>query len=239
MSDQILSVKLIKKGEKVEVKLGSTGLINSENSILCKDACHPDLYNAVQAIKSHLALLTNYIPIGGDLSAVALAPFEVTGYALNNKQDGVTLKGYRETDLGRTITLNVLVKFKQDEANGYPIINDLEAKLQKIVSETNKYRLEGKTLQTKMDFDEKEGIVTHAQIAEPDANGNLLTKQEWTAQEYTAEVNHTADLRDQGKVVPIKKGKKAKEPVVEKEYTPAELEARKVNKRNPNKTAAK
>ena len=90
-----------------------------------------------------------------------------------------------------------------------------------------------------MDFDEKEGIVTHAQIAEPDANGNLLTKQEWTAQEYTAEVNHTADLRDQGKVVPIKKGKKAKEPVVEKEYTPAELEARKVNKRNPNKTAAK
>lgn len=233
MSATILKLKLKKDGDQgIDVKFKEFSLIKSTDTKECEDSIHPHLKEAVNGLRVHLAILTNYLPLNKVNKNSDLEKFKVTGYSLKEKEEGhgIVITGYRGTDAGGVVILNS--PFTMVDLESYTLAKDLEDKLEKIEFEVNEYLFKGKKLQP--DLFEEDTAVTNMKIDTPDETGMSGEGKEFTAGKYREEFDKTATLRKAGKVVPIKKGKKTTEPVEETVFTPQTLEKHLASrKKNP------
>jgi hypothetical protein len=231
MSDiKILQVKLIKQGEGLELSFRNNEGVLSADSKECKEAVHPDMVKAVNELAIHLAIHTDYLTEKQATDRELLTPFIVTGYSWNQKETGITLTGVRSTTRSKSVVLNIMLPMDGDAADEYTLQKDFVKKIKKVEAEVHAYLKGEKKLQGTLDMPERDGkmqTVTNMKIDTPiDATGMDGKEKEFTPGEYVAEVDHTTALREAGKVVPIKKGKKKTESTEEVEYTPEMLEKR-------------
>lgn len=226
---KILKVKLINQGEKLFLRFRDNASVVSEDDKLCKEAVHPDLTNAVNSLAIHGAILSNYLTPMEAAEEGGLEDFTATGYSWNAKENSISLSCGRTTEWGKYVQFNVSVP--TGEESSYELLKDLLTKVSLIETEVDKYLHRGKKAQGAMEFPDDK--VTHAQIAEPDELAKFKTKDEWNAEEYSEEVEKTAALRAEDKVVPIKKGKQKAE--AGREYTPEEANNLSAKKSRANK----
>lgn len=147
---KIVAVKLIKKGEKLELTLDEADISPAELERKGLNKCHPDLIASVQALRPHLAILCSYCAEKDVLKYKDLDKFTVTGYSIGGKEDtpGFTITGYRQTYRGGTLSLNTpFTLFEEKDDSRYALVGDVEAKIKAINTEVVKYVREGKKAQ--------------------------------------------------------------------------------------------
>lgn len=144
---EIREVKLIKKGEALALVIIENGTCPQEATIFGKNRVHPDLVKAIQGLRVHLAILSEYLPEkDAHKNADELEKFFVSGYALGGADAGagVTIKGWRSRKRAGVTTLNPFVLFDEAPESRYALIGDVEAKIKAIEKEVMKYMQEGK-----------------------------------------------------------------------------------------------
>lgn len=144
---QIREVKLIKKGEALALVVIENGACPQEATIFGKNRVHPDLIKAIQGLRVHLAILSEYLPEkDAHKNADELEKFFVTGYSLGGEDAGagVTIKGWRSRKRAGVTTLNPFVLFDEAPETRYALIGDVETKIKAIEKEVVKYMQEGK-----------------------------------------------------------------------------------------------
>jgi len=232
MSDiKILQVKLIKQGEGLELSFRNNEGVVSNDGKECKEAVHPDLVKAVNALCPHIAIHTDYLSEKDAMKRENLTPWICTGYSWNQKETGITLTGVRSTSRGKSVVLNIMLPMEGESAEEYTLQKTFLKAIKAIEFEVGEYLAGRKKAQGNLFNEEGDGkmkTVTNMKIAPPDETGMTGEGKEFAPNEYVDEFNKTAALRKAGKVTPIKKArgkKKPDQPSEDKEYTPKELEA--------------
>jgi hypothetical protein len=168
---KILKVKLIKGGEKLELGMKESGIIQADDVKECKNPVHPDLSKAVQSLAVHLAILCDFIEPKQSKDEDEIEKFTVTGYAIGGKEgeEGVTITGMRKTKSGQKYSINSpFTRFEASDEARYILMGDLTSKIDAIEEEVKKYLFEGKMQQPSLfNKEEQEDAVTHMQIAGP------------------------------------------------------------------------
>lgn len=132
MSITVSKFKLVKGGESAVTSFTEDGECPAEyDKVICRNRCHPDLINAIQGLRVHLAILTGYIQVKHSHREDLMENFKVSGFAIGGKvgEEGIVIKGRRKGDYG-WITLNTnFIRFEQDPATAYSLISDIKRKL--------------------------------------------------------------------------------------------------------------
>lgn len=237
MSDiKILQVKLIKQGEGLELSFRNNEGVVSNDGKECKEAVHPDLVKAVNALCPHIAIHTDYLSEKEAIKHENLAPWICTGYSWNQKETAITLTGVRSTSRGKSVVLNIMLPIEGESAEEYSLQKTFLKAIKVIEVEVKSYLSGEKKLQGTLEMPERDSKMTTVKVLAPeDETGMTGEGKEFTAGEYKDEVDRTTALREAGKIVPIKRGKKkVAEPVEETTYTPQTLEAHLASRRkNP------
>lgn len=142
-----------------------------------KGLVHPDLKEAMTALRPHLAMLCGFVKTGAveDIAAPEDEMFEnffVKGISLGGDEDhpGVVISGYFINDRGKAITLNTPFEmFDGAPESRYHFMDDVVAKIAVIEQEVPKYlsgEKRGTPKQGTLDIPDAEPV-TKIQIAEP------------------------------------------------------------------------
>jgi len=148
-SIKIKEVKLLKKGETgLHTTLEDDGPCPGPSVKTGNNRCHQDMINAMQGLRSHLAVLTGYLTEKNAKRVELLENFHVNGYSIGGKpgKEGIVIKGYRINDYGKAVTLNTpFTRFQEEEEEGlYTLIDDLQKKVVRIEEEVVEYITKGK-----------------------------------------------------------------------------------------------
>lgn len=172
MSDiKIHKMKLVKGGEKLNVAYEDMGDCPSDDDKTCRNPCHKDLIEATQALRVHLAVITEYIPEKNAFKNEDIDNFVVTGYSIggNEESPGIIITGYRLTKKGKTVTLNTpFTRFEEDDNTRYTHMDDLMRKITVIEKEIIRYLKEGKKAedpQGSLDFPEEPSLKAETQAS--------------------------------------------------------------------------
>lgn len=167
---KITEIKLIKKGERLELGLEQSGDVPGDDTFKGANLCHPDLIKAVEGLRIHLAILSEYLPMKtAHKDEKELKKFVVTGYSLGGKEgnEGITIKGYRKLARGGVVTLNPFVLFEEKEDSRYPLIGDIVRKKKEIEKEVNEYlagkRGDPELFESQRDADDEENDADEGQ----------------------------------------------------------------------------
>ena len=149
---------------------------------------HPDLYNAIQALSPHLAMMAFHVKENqvADIAMPAAALFKdftVGSYSINGKDEkrGIIISGTLRKG-GKAHNFNTpFYRFEEPESNRYAFMDDLAAKIRVIETEAGQYLAGdkiGEPVQGELGLDDdKGGKVTKMQVAPSDekatAEGNL------------------------------------------------------------------
>lgn len=156
---KINSVKLERKGEKVIIGYRESAMVKSDDEKTCHDPVHPDLYDAVQKLRPHLAMRTSLINVKQIGDEKEMEKYEVTGYSFGGKEgnEGITITGMRKNDDGQSYTLNSpFTRIGSEEGKGYVLLGQLMTDVQGIEKEVGKYLFEGKKKQPSLFNEEKD-----------------------------------------------------------------------------------
>jgi hypothetical protein len=206
---KILQVKLIKQGEGLELGFRNTEGVMSSDSKECKEAVHPDLVKAVNALCPHIAIHTDYLSEKDAMLHENLTPWICTGYGWNSKETGVTLTGVRSTSRGKSVVVNIMIPMEGEAAEEYSLQKSFTKAIREVETEVHAYlKGEKKAQGSLFANDGKMETVTNMKIDRPiDNTGMSEQGAEFSPEQYITEVDKTTQLREEGKVVPIKKAK--------------------------------
>lgn len=179
----ITKVKVIKGGQKLEVKYKQDGALKSSNDTTGDNPVHPDLLTAVQSLAVHLALITDVLQEKKATDSKEIEKFVVTGYSIGGHEDdhGITITGYRKGKYG-TVTLNSpFTRFEASDENKYSLLEDLLSKIDTIEEEVEEYLFKGKKApeaQQQIDFDKIPGEgKTTINVLAPSTDKNPFKKK--------------------------------------------------------------
>lgn len=148
---KIKAVKLLKDGEKVEISYKEilADKSHSTTSKECDTPPHPDFKQSVESLRLHLAILTDYITEKEvKKNQGELENFVASGYSVGGNEDdgiGYTIKGYRKTIRGGTVTLNTpFTKAEAGDEFKYSLMEQLEKAIAAIEAEVIEYLFNGK-----------------------------------------------------------------------------------------------
>jgi hypothetical protein len=221
---EIKKVKVIKKGEKIEVGYKEKcGDLSAYTDRTGDYPPHKHLMTAMDGLRVHLAIMADYILEADFHNEEEIKKFNVTGYSIGGNEDepGLVITGTRITGRGKAVNMNTPFQKLDVDAEQYEHIEDLKNKIKDIVKEVNAYLFDGKqggAVQGSFEFpgennttevpthdaefeEHKEEHITRMQIDQPKRIG-----------EEPEEIWPTADTNNTDEVNPLDEDKPANDP---------------------------
>lgn len=166
---KLTKVKLIKDGEKVEISYRESGDLQRTADDVYDNVPHPDLINAVQALKPHLAILCGQIK-PSEANKADLDSFKVNGYHIGGKEEdeGIKIVGGMTGPYGY-VPLNTPFLRLESQDSTYSLLADLKEKVAVIDSEAASFMNGEKLAQPSM-FPEERDKVKKIVIAKPEGD---------------------------------------------------------------------
>lgn len=192
---EILKVRIekLKNGNALHMVVDKSGaaadVVNADEKH--KALMHNDLYNAIQALAPHLAIMNFYVS-ELDVEDIAMPdkakfdPFTVGSYVINGKDEkaGIQISGTLRKN-GRAANFTTpFYRFEEAESTRYTFMDDLVARLKHIEAEVMHYlngSKRGEPVQAALDLPEEEKV-TKIQIDNPNekvtAEGNAVSEKD-------------------------------------------------------------
>lgn len=175
---EIKKVKVIKKGEKIEIGYNEkNGDLSAYTDRTGNYPPHKHLLTAMDGLRVHFAIMGGWLMESDFYNEEEIKKINVSGYSIGGAEGdpGVTITGFRINSREKAVNLNTPFQKLDVDSEQYDHINDLNEKIKSIVKEVNLYLFEGKqggAVQGSFEFpnDEKDWPETNIFDREPETN---------------------------------------------------------------------
>lgn len=188
-----LRLHKLKNGNGLELVIDKTAAAGDKvNAVeIHKAIVHNDLFNAVQGLRVHLAMMAFHVKDVEDIAmpdAETFKDFSVGSYSISGADEkrGIIISGTLRKH-GKAHNFNTpFYRFEEPESARYKYMDDLAAILKGIESEVASYldgSKRGEPAQGELELDDKGGKVTKMQIDKPigdkvTAEGNAVSEKD-------------------------------------------------------------